>query len=213
MLQDMDHVTATRSELLARRGQIALAAQGRDLLTEKRTALLREFHRIGASVLERMRELQERASAGRSALGEALALDGPEGVSSAARATARDIAVELRTRNVAGVRLVELDHDPVPRSRAGRGYALSTTSARIDAAADAFERQLEGLLDLVAVELTLRRLGDEIETTTRRVNALDQVVIPRLEAERNHIAMVLEDRELENRARLMRVKSRRAAAA
>ena len=209
----MVHVTATRSELLARRARIGLAAQGRDLLSEKRTALMREFQRIGASVLERMRELENRAAAGRGALGEALALDGPERVSSAARAAAADIPVALSTRNVAGVRLVELEHEPVVRARTARGYALSSTSSRIDAAAGAFERQLDGLLDLVAVELTLRRLADEIDTTTRRVNALEQVVIPRLEAQRDHIAMVLEDREREDRVRLMRAKGARARAA
>ncbi len=209
----MDHVTATRSELLARRARIGLAAQGRDLLSEKRTVLMREFQRIGASVLERMRELEDRAAAGRGALGEALALDGPERVSSAARAAAADIPVGLSTRNVAGVRLVELEHEPVARPRTARGYALSSTSARIDATAGAFERQLDGLLDLVAVELTLRRLAEEIDTTTRRVNALEQVVIPRLEAQRDHIAMVLEDREREDRVRLMRAKGARARAA
>lgn len=202
----MEHVSATRSELLARRSRIALAAQGRDLLSEKRAALMREFQRIGASVLDAMRELEVGAAHGRRALGEALALDGPEAVGSAAVAAAGSVRLELRTRSVAGVPVVELEHDPVARPRTGRGYGLSASSARIDAAADAFERQLDRLLDLVAVELTLRRLAQEIAVTTRRVNALEHVVIPRLEAERDFIAMVLEERELEDRVRLMRTR-------
>ena len=36
-----ESLSATRSELLARRAQIALATQGRDLLKEKRAALMR----------------------------------------------------------------------------------------------------------------------------------------------------------------------------
>ncbi|MEO8688810.1 MAG: hypothetical protein ABI611_11405 [Solirubrobacteraceae bacterium] len=45
-------VTATRSELLARRSRIAPASQDRDLLTEKRAALRLEFQRISAEVLD-----------------------------------------------------------------------------------------------------------------------------------------------------------------
>ena len=79
----------------------------------------------------------------------------------------------------------------------------------VDIHGDAFERQLERLLDLAAVELTLRRLAEEISSTTRRVSALENVVIPRLEGERDFIALVLDERELEDRVRLMRAKSMR----
>lgn len=206
----MEHVSATRSELLARRGQIRLAGQGRDLLSEKRAALMREFARTSASVLEAMRELEQGAAAGRRALGEAVAFDSPEAVGSAAVAAASSVGVQLRTRSVAGVLIVELEHDPVGRPRTGRGYGLTASSARIDATADAFERQLDRLLDLVAVELTLRRLAAEIAATTRRMNALEHVVIPRLSGERDVIALALEQRELEERTRLMRAKGARS---
>jgi len=205
----MEPVRATRSELLARRAQIGLAGQGRDLLSEKRVALMLEFQRIGASILEAVRELERSAATGRRALGEALALDGADTVGSAAMAAASSIDVSLSTRSVAGVRIVELTHDPVGRPRTDRGYGLHGSSARIDAAADAFERQLERLLDLVAVELTLRGLAKEIANTTRRVNALEHIVIPRLEIERDFVAMVLDNRELEDRVRLLRAKGAR----
>jgi V/A-type H+-transporting ATPase subunit D len=104
--------------------------------------------------------------------------------------------------------IVELDHDTVGRSRIGRGYSLTATTPRIDRTAEDFEVVLDGLLDVVAVEMSLRRLAEEITRTTRRVNALEYVVVPRLEAERDYIAMVLDERELENRVRLMRAKAR-----
>ena len=62
----MQQVSATRSELLARRARIALAGQGRDLLKERRIALVREFHRLGASVLDSLDALdRDAADAGR----------------------------------------------------------------------------------------------------------------------------------------------------
>ena len=62
----MQQVSATRSELLARRAQIGLAAQGRDLLKERRSALVHEFNRLGASALASIDELdRDAADAGR----------------------------------------------------------------------------------------------------------------------------------------------------
>lgn len=204
----MDRVSATRSELLARRARISLAVQGRDLLKEKRAALMREFNRLSADALAAMKDLEKRAADARASLGEAVALDGPEAVGSAALAARGEIGVRLQSRSVAGVKIVELEHDPVGRARTERGYSLSATTPRVDAAAEGFEGVLDGLLDFVAVELSLRRLAEEITRTTRRVNALEHVVVPRLEEERDYIAMVLDERELENRTRLMRAKAR-----
>ena len=204
----MERVSATRSELLARRARIGLAVGGRDLLKEKRTALMREFNRLSADAVAAMQDLEERARNARVSLGEATALDGPEAVGSAALAARGEVGVELVSRSVAGVKIVELSHDPVGRARTERGYSLSATTPRIDGVAEGFEGVLEGLLDFVAVELSLRRLAEEITRTTRRVNALEHVVVPRLEDERDYIAMVLDERELENRVRLMRAKSR-----
>jgi V/A-type H+-transporting ATPase subunit D len=66
---------------------------------------------------------------------------------------------------------------------------------------------LDRLLEVAALELSVRRLADEIARTTRRMNALEHVVLPELEAERAHIALVLEQRELEDRVRLLRMRS------
>jgi V/A-type H+-transporting ATPase subunit D len=209
----MRQVSATRKELLVRRGQIALARLGRDLLTEKRDALKQEFIQLSASVLEAMGSLEERCAVGRRELGAAVALDGPEVVGSAALAATDEVEVGLSTRSVAGVAIVEVKKPPLRRPPTDRGYSLSATTARVDRVAAMFESQLDLLLDVVATELSLRRLAAEIASTTRRVNALEVVVIPRLEAERDTIAAVLEERERDDRIRLQRAGSRRAVGA
>ena len=204
----MQQVSATRSELLARRARIALAGQGRDLLKERRTALVREFHRLGVSALESLEALdRDAADAGRF-LGISVAAGGLEPVHSAALAAQRELEVSVRTRSVAGVPIVEIEKGTVARARTDRGYSLAATSARIDAVAERFETVLDRLLGVAALELSVRRLADEIARTTRRMNALEHVVLPGLEAERAHIALVLEEREMEDRVRLRRVRSR-----
>jgi V/A-type H+-transporting ATPase subunit D len=203
----MAQVSATRSELLARRARIGLAGQGRDLLKERRTTLVREFHRLGASVLDSLDDLdRDAADAGRF-LGVTVAAAGPEPVDSAALAAEGDVEVRVRTRSVAGVPIVTIDKGQIARARTDRGYSLAASSARIDEVADRFERVLDQLLEVAALELSVRRLADEIARTTRRMNALEHVVLPELEAERAHIALVLEEREMEDRVRLLRVRS------
>jgi len=203
----VEQLTATRTELIARRLEISLASQGRDLLKEKRAALVVEFVRLSRGVLEIIEALGRRASESAGALGNAVAFDGPEAVGSAATAASGDIETHLSHRVVAGVAVVELEHDRISRARTGRGYGLVTTSPRIDVAAASFEKLLDLLLDVAAAELSLRRLVGEISRTTRRVNALEHVVVPRLEHERDAIEMVLAERELEDRIRLRRART------
>jgi V/A-type H+/Na+-transporting ATPase subunit D len=204
----MPPVSATRSELLARRSRIGLAAQGRDLLKERRSALVREFHRLGASALASLAELDRDAGNAGRLLGLAVAAGGPEPIQSAAFAAEGEIQVDVRTRSVAGVPIVELASGTVARARTSRGFSLAATSTRVDAVAGSFETVLERLLDVAALELSVRRLADEISQTTRRMNALEHVVLPRLEGERAHIELVLEEREMEDRVRLRRVRAR-----
>jgi V/A-type H+-transporting ATPase subunit D len=203
----MEQVYATRSELLARRARIRLAVQGGELLKERRGALIKEFDRLGTSVLESIELLDREIAGAGQLLGVAIADDGREPLDSAAFAAEDGIEVTIHTRSVAGVHIVEIAKGEVERARTGRGYSLVATSARIDAVAERFELVLARLLDVAALELSVRRLADEIARTTRRMNALEHVVVPRLEAEQARISLVLEERELEDRVRLRRVRT------
>jgi V/A-type H+-transporting ATPase subunit D len=204
----MEQVLATRSELLARRARIRLAVQGGGLLKERRGALIKEFDRLGASVLKSIGLLDREIAGAGQLLGIAIADDGREPLDSAAFAAEEGIEVTIHTRSVAGVPIVEIEKGDVERARTSRGYSLVATSARIDAVAERFESVLDRLLDVVALELSVRRLADEIARTTRRMNALEHVVVPRLEAERARISLVLEEREREDRVRLRRMRAR-----
>lgn len=205
----MEQVTATRSELLARRAQISLALQGRDVLKEKRDQLMDEFRKVADVVLAGGEELDRAAALARRRLARAEATTGPEAVRSAALTTRPAIPLTATVSSVMGVRIADIDHGPVGLARTTRGYSLVGTSAAIDDAAAQFENVLEMVLDLAAYELRLRRLVDEIGKTTRRVNALESVVIPRLVREKTAIQAVLDERERQDRFRLKRFSARR----
>lgn len=202
----MQKVSTTRMELLAKKAQIALAEQGRELLEEKRTALMREFMRVADRVLTGSDALQDAATEARRALARAEAVAGTEAVRSAAMATRGELALEVHAANVMGVSVPLIEQKRVARSLLGRGYAITGTSVTIDEAASAFEHEVDSVIQLAESELRLTRLAAEIQRTSRRVNALEHVLVPRLIAERNYIQMALDERERADHFRLKRVK-------
>jgi len=195
--------------LLAKRSQIELAEQGRDLLSEKRNALLRELQKLAQQVMIGSDVLEQATAEARWALHEAEALDGPEALRSAALAARGATQVEARVVSVMGVQIPEISAPPIGRGLLERGYGLSASTSRIDAVADRFEAVMNLLLVLTAQEIRLRLLAQEVRTTTRRVNALDNVLLPRLRVEKNYIQMMLEERERETIFRFKRLQRAR----
>jgi V/A-type H+/Na+-transporting ATPase subunit D len=207
----MSQSPATRTELLHTRQRTTFAQQGRDLLKDKRTALVREFRTATSDLLTRVEHLHRQAAQARAELDHAVAVAGAPAIVSPSLSFGDGVPVELSTRIVAGVAVVELTHDFVGRAPADRGFALPVTTAYADVVAQAHEREVEQVLDVAAAELTARRLAAEIARTTRQVNALDNIVVPRLRAETRRIVLVLDEREREERSRLRRARARRTA--
>jgi V/A-type H+-transporting ATPase subunit D len=202
----MEQVRATRSELLQKKSQLTLARQGRDLLKEKRNALLQELMRTAEQAVRSGEELERRVFEADTALALAEAIDGPEAVRSAAFAAQGQLSLAVNVVNLMGVSVARIEQKSASHGPFDRGYSLPAVSGRIEAVAAEFETVINLVIQLAESELRLRRLAEEIGRTTRRVNALENVLIPRLESECNYIQMVLEEREREDLFRLKKVK-------
>lgn len=205
----MQKVTITRMELLAKKEQIELAGQGLELLKQKRAALLRELMRVADRVMARSDVFQETAVNARFALARAEARAGEAAVRSAAMAARGVLRLDVQLANVMGVKVPVIEQKRVSRSVLGRGYAISGTSVTIDEAAAAFEAEVDSLIELAQSELRLKRLAKEIQSTSRRANALEHIVLPRLIKDRDYIEMALDERERADHFRLKRVKRMR----
>lgn len=202
----MRNISTTRAELLAHKEQIALARQGRDLLEQKRTVLLREFKRVVDTVLQHSDRLQESAARAMRALSRAEVMAGTETVRSAAMAARSDFPLQIGTVNVMGVKIPHIQQYAVSRSLLDRGYAITGMPVAVDEAAAAFEEEVESILQLTESELRLARLSREIQRTSRRLNALEHHLIPRLEAEQKQIQMALDERERSDHFRMKLIK-------
>ena len=202
----MRTVSITRMELLALKDQIALAKQGRELLEQKRTALMKELLKMADTVIERSDALESAAADAHLALARAKAVAGTETVKSAALASRTEFPLEVRATSVMGVRVPYIEQKRVFRPVFGRGYSIVGTSITIDEAASSFGAEVNAIIRLAESELRLTRLAAEIQRTSRRLNALEHLLIPRLEADRDFIQLALDERERADHFRLKLMK-------
>jgi len=207
----MEQISPTRSELLSRRAQIRLARQGADLLRNKREALVREFLSELQRFVDTRQALSRELARARQSLMRALAVDGPEALASAGLASRRSVELQTAMKSIWGTKIVEVTTDYVPRTSADRGFSAAGSSARIDETADRFEDVLELLLRVAPLDRKLTRLAEEIRRTSRRVNALEQRMLPSLEEQVQYIRGVLDQREREDVLRLKHLKRMRTA--
>ena len=203
----MEQVRPTRMELMRMKAQIRLAEQGRDLLRQKMDALIQEFFKILSTVSESRDELEQVSRAADLALMIAEAVDDPVTLRSASFATRRSITVDITGKNIMGVPVPVIEKKRVSKNMLERGYGIITTSARIDETAERYEVELDLLIKLAEIETAMRRLGTEIQMNRRRVNALEQILIPELKSQAKYIKNAIEEREREDLFRLKKVKS------
>ncbi len=202
----MEEIHTTRMELLQKRQQAKLAEQGRELLKKKRDALLMEFMGIVDLALQASERLQKAAGEAAYTLAVAKAVDGSVTVKSAALATKGEVSIEMKGAYIMGVPVPEVEKKRVDRSILTRGYSVTGVSSRVDEAVERFEKEVDAIIEVAAVETKLKRLGEEIQKTRRRVNALDYIVIPQLQQQIKFIKMALEERAREDLFRLKKVK-------
>jgi len=203
----MEQVHPTRSELLKRRANRDLAEQGMGLLKRKRDALLREFMPIIDETMRLSLQLERVTADAQMDLAMAKAKDGGPEVRSVSYATRGEVLVDITGTHVMGVPIpVIRKGQSTMRSALKRGYGITGVSSRVDAAAEKFEEIIDVIIESADIETRLRRLGEELRKTNRRVNALENVVIPELGEQIKFIEMSLEERAREDIFRLKKVK-------
>ena len=202
----MEQVNPTRMELIKKNAQIKLAEQGRDLLREKMDALIQEFFHIMDSVSKSRVELESVANSAQRSLLTALAVDDSVTLKSASFATRKGLFIDIKGKNIMGVPVPVLEKKRVSKSVLERGYSIIGVSGRIDEAAEKFELELDLIIESAETETSLKRLGGEIQITRRRVNALEQIMIPELKKQKKYIKNAIDEREREDLFRLKKVK-------
>jgi V/A-type H+-transporting ATPase subunit D len=203
-------IKPTRSELINIKRRIKLSERGYNILKMKRDGLILEFFKVLQQAKDSRGALLERYERAMEMIALAETVEGAIGVKAAAFSTADVPEISLKSKNIMGVVVPEIESSAVRKGVLDRGYGMLGTSAVIDETAEAFEDLLEAIIEAAEIETTMKRLLDEIESTKRRVNALEFKVIPELSEARDFIKMRLDEMEREELFRLKKIKARSA---
>jgi V/A-type H+-transporting ATPase subunit D len=190
-------------ELLRLRKRLGLARRGHKLLKDKQDELMKRFMGLVHQIKDlRLSVEEELENAWRRFL-VARSMGGSQVVENAVSAPTRKTTVEVGREQVMNlvVPVFSLKTEGKLAS-----YGLAATPAELDTSLVAMEKVLGRMVELASKEKALELIGDEIERTRRRVNALEYILIPNLEETIRYISMKLSEMERGNLTRLMRVK-------
>jgi V/A-type H+/Na+-transporting ATPase subunit D len=200
----MNEISPTRMNLLARRSQLGLASRGVELLEKKRDALVKEFFGNVHEALKARRQLYETAQKAHQNLMVAKAFDGPEAVEVLSLGMPIRFSAQAEIDSVWGTRVprlaIEVSHEATMSPLAVGGRTIVAQAA--------FHRLCQVLIQVANSEARLRRIAGEIKKTARRVNALQQAVIPGIRAQIRAIQQALDQQEQEDIFRLKRIKGK-----
>ncbi len=196
-------VNANRMSLMQLSRRLVIAHKGHKLLKDKQDELMRNF----LEIVDIIKGLRSRT--------ENVLIDALRKFTVATGAYSREeiegffVVPSMKASvNVQSSRLLNLlvPCFEVEFTGDGISYSLANTPAELDSAMENMSEALKLLVKLAETEKKLELLAKEIDTTRRRVNALEYVMIPDLKETIRYIKMKLEELERSNLTRLMKVK-------
>jgi V/A-type H+-transporting ATPase subunit D len=202
----MIHPTRTNLLMLKEKSRSIVNSIG--ILKARKQALIKEFLAATLPFLRSRDEIKKSYGRAIRELAISLGREGKDTIESLAVATERDFGIEVKEKSIWGLRYKDIAyHDTPVRQPGERGYDESGTTPHLDDSVNLFEKLLESMLTIAEYESKLKRLGDEIVKTTRRIKVLEEMVLPGIKRQIRSIGQYIGEREREAFYRLKRVKS------
>lgn len=196
----MQQVNATRMEMLQLRRRVGLAARGHRLLSEKRDEISRQLVQIARTLKDLRKQVELELLETTRRFMMARATMEPEHIRAAMEVPTKKFSLAISFAAIMSVKVPrlakEIDGDIMC-------YGFATTSGELDIALRALERAFDSLIELAEAEKQAQLLANELQTTRRRVNVLEHVVIPELKETIRYINSKLGEAERDNISRLM----------
>ncbi len=200
-------VIPTRMELSRLKKRLMTARRGHKLLKDKRDELMKIFLETVRENKALRRKIEERLANLHSSFTVAAAVSSREIIEEALVYPKTEGELSVSCKNVMSVVVPEYSYKITKAQGASPyGYGFAFTSGELDNAISELDDILPDLMRLAEVEKQSQMLADEIEKTRRRVNALEYIMIPDLQAGIKTIVMKLDENDRGNTTRLMKVK-------
>ncbi|MFO8077716.1 MAG: V-type ATP synthase subunit D [Thermoplasmatota archaeon] len=204
--QLLEGVKPTRMELLSIRKKLTLAEKGHNLLEQKRDSLVERFFSVIDKRNDLVKELDGLFKEAFQSLIQAQMILGEKQVDRIARFSPHAGEVDFTEDNIMGVKIPKMNDQSFSISEEP-SYGMAESCAKLDDSQQQFQTLMKRILKLADLEGGIKSLAVEIEKTKRRVNVLENTLIPKLKATQKYIEMQLEEREREDFFRRKRIKA------
>ncbi|SMD30620.1 V-type ATP synthase subunit D [Picrophilus oshimae] len=199
-----NNVKATRIELINTKKRIKVARRGLDLLKMKRQALVMEFMKIANEIKGKREALRNDIAAAINEIKMAEIIEGQMEIERLSYLSSNpDISMNMR--NIMGVKIPELD-TKYGKTGLTEDYLVSSVPVSVYDSIKLFERVFNELMEISQKEVAMRKLLYEIDKTNRRSNAIENIMIPRMESNLKFIKDHLDELERESFSSLKFVK-------
>ena len=200
-------INPTRMELTRLKGRLKTALRGHKLLKDKRDELMKQFMDVVRENRALRKRVEDALMRAHGSFTVASALMSPEMLEQSLMCPKQSVELDMTFENVMSVNVPEYhfrtkNDDPSQIYP----YGFAQTSGELDDAVSELSGVFQDMLKLAQIEKTSQLLAEEIEKTRRRVNALEYVKIPQMQANIKYITMKLDENERANTIRLMKVK-------
>ena len=203
------NVNPTRMELTKLKKRLATSTRSHKLLKDKQDELMRQFINLVKYNNKLRKEVEANLQSSLKDFVMASAVMSSEFLEEAIIYPKEHISVEVGEKNIMSVSVPVMNFKRQLEGDEGSiyPYGFANTSSELDDTLSKLYGILPQLLELAEVEKSCQLMADEIESTRRRVNALEYMTIPQLQETIKYIRMRLDENERSATTRLMKVKS------
>ena len=198
----LENVNATRMELLQLKKRVGLALRGHRLLSEKRDEICRQLVQIARDLKGLRTKVEQELLQTTRRFMMARATMEPEHIRAALEVPTKKFSLAMSFASIMSVNVPRLAKEIEGDIMC---YGFASTSGEMDIALRALERAFDSLIELAEKEKQCQLLATELQSTRRRVNVLEHVVIPDTQETIKYINDKLGEAERDEISRLMKI--------
>ena len=200
------NVNPTRMELSRLRKRLGTATRGHKLLKDKQDELVRQFILLVKKNQELRKKMDSSLQKGMKEYVLASSVIPNHVLEEAFSIPFNKVSLDVQTKSIMNTEVPVLNTMYQEDSDVDDfSYGFVSTTSELDLSLDYLDSMLPLMLELAEIEKTCQLIAKEIETTKRRVNALEYLTIPNLTETIAHIENTLDENERGNVTRLMKV--------
>ncbi|KAH6560743.1 hypothetical protein BASA50_008572 [Batrachochytrium salamandrivorans] len=198
----------TRMALTTMKSRLKGAHTGHSLLKRKSEALTRRFRDILKKIDEAKRKMGKVLQVASFSYAEVKYSTGDIGYQIREGVKTAQLKVKANTENVSGVMLPTFDM-VVDGQNSNELTGLGRGGQQVQKCKDTYQKSVQILVELASLQTAFVILDEVIKVTNRRVNAIEHVIIPKIDNTISFITSELDEQDREEFFRLKKVQGKK----